>query len=66
MDTVSFDNLEQIAQLLQLSYTGDTTAVKEATEMIDQLSQSSFLFAEALLKIIKVEKSDRKLFFYIE
>jgi len=61
MDTI-YTDLEQIAQLLKTTFTGNNETVKTATEMLLKLSENPLSFSKALFNIIKVEKNDGKNF----
>jgi len=53
MDQLPFDNLEQIAQVLKVTFTGDTQTIKQATDILDSMAAANYgNFAKNLFEIV--------------
>jgi len=53
-----FDNLEQLAEVLTVTFTGDTNTVKQASDLLDQMAAVDYLrFARNLFEIINIQNA---------
>ncbi len=58
MDQLPFDNLEQLGQVLTVTFTGDTNTVKQASDLLDQMAAADYLrFSRNLFEIINVQSA---------
>jgi hypothetical protein len=58
MDQLPFDNLEQLGQVLTVTFTGDTNTVKQASDILDQMAATDYLrLARNLFEIIYVQNA---------
>ena len=57
MDQLPFDNLEQLCQVLKITFTGNTETIKQATELLDKMAEVNYLgFAKNIFEIIHIQK----------
>lgn len=55
-----YDNLEQLATLLEKTFKGDDSEVKEASEMLFQMNKNVVRFTDSLMRLVATEQSDSK------
>ncbi len=58
MQSITYDNIEGIAQLLKITHTGDNETIKQASDSLQQLGTDLISFANSLIQIIKQENFD--------
>lgn len=60
MNQLPYDNLDQLAEVLQTVFTGNNTTIQQANDVLMQMAVDPQRFIDAMMNIITSEKSDRK------
>jgi len=56
--SLPYDNIEELAVLLQASFSGNNETIKQSQTVFGQMSQDPIRFLDSLMKIITSEKDD--------
>ncbi len=68
MEAISYENLDQIAEVLEVTFTGGrgNEDIKKATAILEKMAaQNPFEFITALLKIINTDRNDGIYFIFL-
>jgi len=58
--SLPYDNIEELAVLLQASFSGNNETIKQSQTVFGQMSQDPIRFLDSLMKIITSEKDGIK------
>ena len=65
MESLPYDNLDELAQYLQLTFSGKTEDIQKATRIFTEMSQNITHLFDSLIFVIVNDRSDRKCIFYL-
>lgn len=60
MNQLPYDNLDNLADVLQTVFSGNTTTIAQANDILMQMSKDPTRFIDSMMRIITSEKNDRK------
>lgn len=59
--SLPYDNIEELATLLEKTFKGDDVEVKQASEILFQMNKNVVRFTESLMRLVATEQSDSKI-----
>ena len=61
-ESLPYDDIEKVMKILQMTFTGDGSKIKEATTTISTMcTMNQTRFTDTIAKIVTIEKQDGKL-----